>query len=85
MGKEDSISSSLQEFVRENSLDGTKKLDFVAYRRALRQKQLLDAINRKDSIKIVGRKIEKPGTKHKHKDTQKPGTKHENQVYNTEA
>ena len=61
MGKEDSISSSLQEFVRENSLDGTKKLDFVAYRKAHRQKQLMDVINRKDSIKIVGRKIEKPG------------------------
>jgi len=33
----------------------------MAYRRALRQRQLMEVINRKDSIKIVGRKIEKPG------------------------
>jgi hypothetical protein len=33
--KEDSITSSLQEFVHEDSIDGTKKLDFVAYRNSL--------------------------------------------------
>ncbi len=58
--KEESLTSSVQEFVREDSLDGTKRLDFVAYRRAQRQRQLMEAINRKDSIKIVGRRIEKP-------------------------
>ena len=45
----------------KSGLVSCRKLDFMAYRRAMRQRQLMEVINRKDSIKIVGRKIEKPG------------------------
>jgi hypothetical protein len=52
----------MREFIHEDPENGFRKLNFVEYRKALRQKQMLKALQEAGSFKVVGKKIDRPGS-----------------------